>query len=64
MLLLEDLHGRTKADIERTLKEALISYMDHVNSLHLQALIRSRGTSHPLSFRAEMRSSKVELLFW
>ena len=62
MLLLEDLHGCTKADIKRTLKEALISYMVHVNFLHLQALIRSRGTSHRLSFRAEMRSSKVELL--
>ena len=62
MLVLEDPHGRTQADAESTLKEALASYLIQVNSLHLQALIRSGGTNHFVSFRGALTQSDAELL--
>ena len=56
-LHLDDTHGRTKAEVQRTLQAALLSYMVHVKTMHLQASVRSRGASHNLSFRGELRNS-------
>ena len=62
MLLLEDRHRRTNGDAEITLKKALASYLINVHSLHLEALIHSRGIGHFVSFRGELTSSQAELL--
>ena len=60
-LHLEDAHGRSKPEVQRTLQAALLSYMVHVKSVHLHASVRSRGASHSLSFRGELRNSETKL---
>ncbi|MDE0371426.1 MAG: hypothetical protein OXI73_02615 [Rhodospirillales bacterium] len=61
-LVLLDLHGRTKTGCEMVLKKALAPYLIHLRSLHLEALIQSRDTTHHLSFRGELTSSSRQFL--
>lgn len=61
-LVLEDRHDRTKGEAKITLKKALASYLIHVKSLHLEALIQSRGADHYVSFRGKLTSTEAELM--
>ena len=61
MFALQDLHGRSKKNVELALQEALIPYLLHKGPTQMNAQVESSGEQHFVSFVGELRSSSDEL---
>lgn len=57
MFVLQDLHGRSKKNIELALQEALVPYLLHKGPTQMNAQVESAGEEHFVSFVGELRSS-------